>query len=143
MRMNSKKEATNSTFYYSTTLKKAPHIDVVFFSRIKDKVLGKNYELDLRFIGKKRAQTLNRTHRQKDYATDILSFPISDANGEHGMGEIYIHPDKARIKAKEFGRTFDNYLKFVFIHGLMHLKGFDHGSRMESEEAKIRRFFQV
>lgn len=127
-----------NTFYISSTLKKAPRIDEVLFHRIKDAVLGKEYELDLMFIGKKRARTLNFKFREKDYATDILSFPIAD-----DMGEIYIYPEKAKQKAKEFDRTYENYLVFVFIHGLFHLKGFDHGSRMESEEARVRALFKI
>lgn len=119
-------------------MKKAPRIDEVLFHRIKTHVLGPDYELDFRFIGKKRARTLNRTFRQKDYATDILSFPIDDS-----MGEIYIHPDAAKKKAYEHGRDFQNYLIFLFIHGLFHLKGFDHGSRMENEEARVRALFKI
>jgi probable rRNA maturation factor len=81
---------------------------------------------------------LNRDHRKKDYATDILSF-----NVDKNVGEIVINPDKARQKAPLFERTYDNYLKFIFIHGLFHLKGYEHSSRMESEEEKIRKAFKV
>lgn len=126
------------TLYISSTTKKAPRIDEVLFGRIKDEVLGKTYELDFRFIGKKRARTLNLKFRQKDYPTDILSFPIDES-----MGEIYIYPEKAKQKAKEFDRTYQNYLLFLLIHGLFHLKGFDHGSRMENEEARVRALFKV
>jgi probable rRNA maturation factor len=127
-----------NTLYISSTLKKAPRINAVLFQRIKNEVLGEEYELDLQFIGKTKGRRLNFTFRQKDYATDILSFPIDKT-----MGEIYIHPEKARQKAKEFDRTFENYLVFLFIHGLFHLKGFDHGSRMESEEARVRALFNI
>jgi probable rRNA maturation factor len=77
-------------------------------------------------------------HRQKDYATDILSFGLDDESGE-----IIMNPQKVAKKAKEFGRSYENYLVFLFIHGLFHLKGFDHGSRMESEEARVRRLFNI
>ena len=127
-----------NTLYISSTLKKAPRINAVLFQRIKDEVLGPDYELDLQFIGKTKGRRLNYEHRQKDYATDILSFPIDKT-----MGEIYIHPDKARVKAKEHERTFENYLVFLFIHGLFHLKGFDHGSKMEHEEARVRALFKI
>jgi rRNA maturation RNase YbeY len=69
---------------------------------------------------------------------NILSFPLSDT-----AGEIIINPEKAKRKSKEFSRTFENYLVFIFIHGLFHLKGFDHGSTMESEEARVRRLFKI
>lgn len=127
-----------NTFYISSTTKTAPRINEVLFRRIKDEVLGADYELDFMFIGRTRARSLNFKFRQKDYATDILSFPIDKT-----MGEIYIYPAKAKSKAKEFDRTYENYLVFLFIHGLFHLKGFDHGSRMESEEARVRALFRI
>ncbi len=122
----------------SSTVKSAPKINGALFTKIKDKVLGKNFDLSLVFIGTKKMRYLNRTHRKKDYATDILSF-----NVDKEVGEIVINPEKARRKAPLFERTFDNYLKFIFIHGLFHLKGFDHSSRMESEEEKIRKAFKI
>ncbi len=122
----------------SSTVKSAPKVSGALFTEIKNKVLGKNFEVNLAFIGTKKMRTLNRIYRKKDYATDILSFNV-DTN----VGEILINPDKARQKAPLFDRTFDNYLKFIFIHGLFHLKGFDHSSRMDSEEEKIRKAFKI
>lgn len=122
----------------SSTVKSAPKINGALFTSMKNKVLGKNFDLSLAFIGTKRMRRLNREHRKKDYATDILSFNI-----DKNIGEIVINPDKARQKAPLFERTYDNYLKFIFIHGLLHLKGLDHSSRMESEEEKIRKAFKV
>lgn len=122
----------------SSTVKSAPKISGALFTDIKNKVLGKNFELSVAFVGIKKMRQLNRTHRKKDYATDILSF-----NVEKNVGEIIINPNKARQKAPLFERSFDNYLKFIFIHGLFHLKGFDHSSRMESEEEKIRKVFKI
>jgi len=122
----------------SSTVKSAPKINGALFTDIKNKVLGKNFDLSLAFIGTKRMRKLNREHRKKDYATDILSF-----NVDKNVGEIVINPDKSRQKAPLFERTYDNYLKFIFIHGLFHLKGYEHSSRMESEEEKIRKAFKV
>lgn len=122
----------------SSTLKSTPPIDSALFERIKNHVLGKEYDLDLVFVGKKLGRRLNNEHRKKDYATDILSFPH-----EKNLGEMFIHPDKARQKAKEFDRTYKNYLVFIFIHGLFHLKGFDHGTIMERKEAAVRALFNI
>lgn len=122
----------------STNLKSTPKIDGVLFESIKNKVLGKDYDLSLVFVGRALGRRLNREHRKKDYTTDILSFPLDKKNGE-----IFINPEKARSKSKEFDRTFSNYLVFIFIHGLFHLKGFDHGSRMESKEGSVRAFFNI
>jgi probable rRNA maturation factor len=125
-------------FTISSTLKRTPSIDGVLFNKLKDKILGKKYDLSVVFIGKKRMRKLNCNHRNKDYPTDILSFTI-----EKDSGEIFIFPEKAKQKAKEFDRKFSNYLYFLFIHGLTHLKGFEHGSRMEYEEAKVRSLFNI
>lgn len=132
---------TSNTLVVSSTLtnsKNTPNIDGVFFANVKDKVLGKNYELSVVFVGKKRMRALNKKHRQKDYSTDILSFSVGD-----DTGEIFINPDKARTKAKEFDRTFSNYIQFLFIHGCFHLKGFDHSDEMEKKEEQIRKVFGV
>jgi probable rRNA maturation factor len=108
------------------------------FSRIKDAVLGPNYELSLVFIGSTRSRALNREYRGKDYATDILSFPLSETEGE-----IFIDLAKSRKEAPLFDRSFDNFIAFLFIHGLFHLKGYDHGSTMESKEERIRKKFNI
>src|SRR3989338_4411330 len=68
-------------------------------------------------------KNLNKIYRQKEVATDILSFPLSKENGE-----IFINPQVAKIKAKKFEFTYENYLLFLVIHGLFHLKGMKHGS---------------
>ena len=120
----------------SSTVKSAPKINGALFTSMKNKVLGKNFDLSLAFIGTKRMRRLNREHRKKDYATDILSF-----NVDKNLGEIVINPDKARQKAPLFERTYDNYLKFIFIHGLFHLKGFDHSSIMDKQEQKFLKMF--
>ncbi len=52
------------------------------FEKIKDDILGKKYELSIVLVGKKRGRTLNKKYRNKDYATDVLSFEISKNSGE-------------------------------------------------------------
>jgi probable rRNA maturation factor len=135
----------SSSFAVSTTLsrKNTPRIDGVFFQSMKDKILGKGYSLSLVFIGKKRMRQLNHQYRKKDYATDILSFTL-----DTDAGEICIYPEKARRKATLFERTYENYLSFLFIHGMLHLKGMDHESdsdaaKMEGAEKKWCKAFGI
>ena len=125
-------------FTISSTLKNTPRINGVFFRKIKDKVLGESYDLSLIFVGVKKIKELNTKYRDKKYATDVLSFPL-----DKNSGEIFINLDIANKKSKEFDRTSSNYLSFLFIHSLLHLKGFDHGSRMEEKEVEIRNIFGV
>ena len=117
----------------SQTVKNNAPKDALFFRKALEEVLGKEYELSLVFIGNKLSHRLNKAHRGIDKPTDILSFTLDKT-----AGEIFINIPYSQKKCRAFERTFDNYIKFLFIHGLFHLKGFEHGSRMESEEMKIR-----
>ena len=108
------------------------------FAQMKDAVMGKKYELSLVFVGEKRSRKLNKEYRQKDKSGNVLSFPLDKKNGE-----IFICPVRARREMKNFGRKYDNFIAFLFIHGLCHLKGMDHGSTMEKAEEKIRAQFSV
>lgn len=102
------------------------------FLDIKDKILGKKYELSLVFADKKTVVNLNKQYRDKDYTPNILSFPYSK-----NTGEIFIHLPTAKKQAPDFEMDFDTYLVFLFIHGCLHLKGLEHSSTMEEEEIKF------
>jgi probable rRNA maturation factor len=99
------------------------------FQKIKDEILGKNYELSLVLIGRKLSKSLNLKYRNKNYATDVLAFPI-----DKKIGEICLTPSVAQIKAKKFEMTFEEYLLFLVIHANLHLKGMQHSSKMERYE---------
>ncbi len=106
------------------------------YETIKNAVLGKSYALTLVFVGAKRAQELNKTHRKASYVPNVLSFPLDTENGE-----IYIAPSVAKHEAKKFDMTYEGYVGFLFIHGLLHLKGHDHGATMEkAEQSFVRKF---
>lgn len=113
-------------------------LDALFFRSALEHVLGKDYELSLVFIGNKLSRKLNHAHRKMDKPTDILSFPLDTKSGE-----IFINIPYSMKKCKQFDRLFPNYVKFIYIHGLFHLKGYAHGSRMENEEKKARTKFRV
>ena len=119
----------------NNTRAKLPHVP---FASIKDAGLGLNYSLSLVFIGEKESQKLNFSYRGKNKPTNILSFPLDKKSGE-----IFITLSVARKEALMFDRTFSNFIAFLFIHGLMHLKGHLHGDTMERAESKLRRKFAV
>ncbi len=108
------------------------------FKDIKKEALGHDYELSVAFISSREIRKLNKIYRNKDKPTDILSFPLDKKEGE-----IYICPSEARKEAIKFDRQYDNFIKFLFIHGCVHLKGHDHGGTMERIETRIRRKFKV
>jgi probable rRNA maturation factor len=108
------------------------------FQAIKEASLGKKYSLNLIITTSKQIEKLNTIYRDKEYPTDILSFPISD-----NEGEIYISLAETKKEAVKFERTFENFLAFLFIHGCVHLKGYDHSSTMEDIEVDLRKQFKV
>ncbi len=120
---------TNKT---KSTLPRVP------FAVMKDAVLGKKYELSLVFVGNATSKKLNFSYRGKNNPTNILSFPL-----DKKTGEIFIAPAVARAEMKKFDRDYDNFIAFLFIHGLLHLKGMEHGSTMEKAEVKFRKKFNV
>lgn len=123
---------------FSITNKTKSTLPRVPFASIKDRTLGKNYSLSLVFIGEKTSKKLNNSYRGKNKPTNVLSFSINK-----NSGEIFITPAIAKKQMKEFGRKFDNMLAFLFIHAIMHLKGMDHGDRMDKAEEKIRKEFGI
>ncbi len=117
----------------NTTKGKLPRLP---FVSIKEAVLGTKYELGVRFFSVAKQRELNRIYRDKDTTTNILSFPLSKTSGD-------ITFDLARVKkdATLFNMTYPKFLKYLFIHGLLHLKGFEHSSTMEREEKKYLKMF--
>lgn len=116
-----------------TTKGKLPRLP---FVEMKRAILGKNYELSLVFAGDTLTRRLNRTYREKDKPANVLSFPISKK-----QGEIFINLKRAKNEAPKFGDSYTNFVGFLFIHGALHLKGMDHGGRMERAEKKLRKQF--
>ena len=102
------------------------------FSRLKNTVLGRQYELSLVFIDQKRSRELNKTYRKKNKPTNVLSFPLSKKSGE-----IFIDLVTSKSEAKKFGMSFTQFVKYLFIHGILHLKGMRHGATMENAEKKL------
>lgn len=121
-----------------TVLRKRSPIPSLPFLLVKEKILGKNYDLTVIFCSPKESQERNRAYRQKDYPTNILSFPL-----EKNEGEIYICLSIARRDAKKFNMSYEKFLHLLFIHGCLHLKGLDHGSTMDGLEVKyLKQFFR-
>lgn len=101
------------------------------FFFLKNDILGKDYELSLAFINAEKSHQLNKTYRGKNKPTNILSFPLSK-----NEGEILICKEMVKKDAPKFKKTYKEFLGFLFIHGMLHLKGMRHGSRMEEAEKK-------
>ena len=102
-----------------------------------------NKDIELILTNDKEIQELNKTYRQKDKPTDVLSFPLQNLEGMP-LGSIIISIDTAKKGAEEFGHLIEDEIKLLFIHGLLHLLGYDHeidnGEMREKEKEIIKKF---
>ena len=128
----------SDSFTFINKTKSNPSADGLLFADIKNKALGEDYELELIFVSPKESAELNGQYHHKEGPTNILSFPLDEKSGQ-----IFICPSFAKKEAPKFARKFENYIAFLFIHGVIHLKGFTHGAKMESEEEKFRSLFSI
>jgi rRNA maturation RNase YbeY len=112
-------------------------VSELLFKKIKEKILGKKYELSLVFIGDKRAINLNKKYRNKTYNPNVLSFPVDEQSGE-----IFINLRQLEKETKKFEMNHGELTKFMFIHGCLHLKKHDHGPEMEKLEEKFLKLFK-
>lgn len=105
------------------------------FVLIKNDILGEKYNLSIAFVGEKKSKEINKQYRDKDYPTNILSFCLSNNEGEIILCPSIIKKE-SKNKDKNFGKNFPNLLGYLVIHGMLHLKGMQHSSRMNRAEKK-------
>jgi probable rRNA maturation factor len=89
---------------------------------------------------------LNAAHRAKDMPTDVLSFPMEAVWKTMPLGSIVISEDFVKEKAAAFGHSEDAELSLLFIHGLLHLLGYDHevdNGEMRAKEKEIIQAFDL
>ena len=86
---------------------------------------------------------INLTTRGIDKPTDVLSFPYEKMPNTP-LGSIVISADFVVLKSKEYNHSFEDELSLLFIHGLLHLLGYDHeidnGEHRAKEEELIKKF---
>lgn len=95
--------------------------------------------VDNRYIHK-----INKKYRGIDRPTDVISFAFLDSENNYDkilflpgpvvLGDIYISLDKAKEQAVEYGHSLHRELSFLFVHGLLHLLGYDHMNKEDEEE---------
>lgn len=110
--------------------------------------------LSLIFVNAAEIQEINREYRQKDKATDVITFRLIDtasgktlnkenfpldfdsAGGGLYLGEIFICTEVAREQAAEMGHSMEREVAELFVHGMLHILGHDHEAAAEAEVMK-------
>lgn len=94
--------------------------------------------ISLALVSNNQIKKLNKDWMNKNYPTDVLSFPLClDAPPEPlpwEIGEIVISIEKAREQAETFGHSFEREFAFLFVHGVLHVFGFDHMTPEDEKE---------
>ncbi|WP_335869325.1 rRNA maturation RNase YbeY [Bacillus sp. 2205SS5-2] len=117
------------------------------FSAEKEEVQDDS-ELSVTFVSNDRIQDINKDYREKDQATDVISFAMEElGEGEmeivgegipRVLGDIIISVPKAKEQANEYGHSFSRELGFLALHGFLHLLGYDHMTK-EDEKTMFSR----
>ena len=105
------------------------------FEKLKNDILGRQYSLSIAYVSEKKSREINKKYRKLDRATNVLSFSLRKQSGELVLCKALIKKE-AKSKSKEMRKTFGQYLGFLVIHGMLHLKGMKHGSIMKKLEEK-------
>lgn len=109
-------------------IKHIKKIMLAIFKHVKEKK-----SMEVVFMTQDQIHDMNKTYRQIDKPTDVLSFPNEDENIK-SLGDICISIEQAEKQAQDYGHSFEREIGFLAVHGYLHLKGYDHHT---DEEEKI------
>ncbi len=95
--------------------------------------------ITVHLVDEKKIKELNKKHRNVDRATDVLSFPLMEhgklETGQDGdWGDVFLCLPKIKKQAKEYKVSFEEEFSRMLTHGILHLLGFDHQKKTETEK---------
>ena len=98
--------------------------------------------MNIIFVNDSKIQEINKTYRNIDKVTDVISFALNDEKDflikTEEIGDIFIDIDQAKRQAVEYGHSLDRELGFLSVHGYLHLHGYDHMTK-EDEEVMFKK----
>ena len=95
--------------------------------------LGADAEITVRIVGAEEGRALNRDYRQKDYATNVLTFDY--AHEPVVMADLVLCAPLVEQEAREQGKTLDAHYAHLLVHGTLHAQGWDHETSASDAEA--------
>lgn len=102
-------------------------------------------DVELVFVNDDEMRKINRSQRGIDKATDVLSFPYEQVSGGL-MGSVVISTDTASRVASELGHSIECEIALLFLHGVLHILGYDHeidGGQMRQKEKEVIEHFSL
>ncbi len=117
-------------------------LDFLLLEKIAD-FLAPIQMVELVLVSNETMRGINRDLRNCDYATDVLSFPL-EAIPHTPLGSVVINVSLAQANALKLGHSLENEIALLFIHGMLHLLGYDHekdqGEQRQKESELIKAF---
>lgn len=101
------------------------------FKRWARAALRVDTEATLRIVDEAEGRQLNRDYRGKDYATNVLTFPLAEE--PHLMGDIVLCAPVVLREANEQHKSAEAHYAHLIVHGILHLHGYDHETEPEAE----------
>ncbi|WFQ90211.1 rRNA maturation RNase YbeY [Mycoplasma feriruminatoris] len=116
-------------------------VNMTFWKKFGNKILKSAYnyfnfdydiELSITFVDDLKAQQINKTYRNHSYIADVTSFPVEmsiqeiKAIGFRELGDMFINLSEAKRKAVKYNHDINAEMGFLFVHGFLHLLGYDH-----------------
>ena len=83
----------------------------------------------MRFVDDDEGRTLNRTYRQKDYATNVLTFAYAESEDDPVTGDLILCCPVVEKEAREQGKPLAAHYAHLIVHGTLHAQGYDHEDR--------------
>ncbi len=96
-------------------------------------------DLSLIIVGKTKIRSINKNYRNKDAVTDVISFANIDSDDydylcdDVNLGDIFINVDRVKSQAKKYEHSIKREFVFLFVHGMLHLLGYDHMEKADEE----------
>ena len=109
------------------------------FSLVSEYLKISDTSVNVNIVSNSEIQEVNNQYRNKDKPTNIISFPFEKPEGlpddvmNDFLGDIIIAPDVLKSEALEQNKSLENHWCHIFIHGLLHLSGYDHQTDNEAE----------
>ena len=117
-----------------------PYLEEYYQKTLEILQIEDNYVLSLIICGPITIKRINRDYRNKDAVTDVMSFALLDNEDavEYEdcieLGDIFINRQRVFSQAKEYGHSVKREFVFLFVHGLLHLLGYDHMNKEDEEK---------
>ena len=103
------------------------------------KTIKNPYFFNIIFVSKEEIQLINKTYRQIDRVTDVITFALMENQDEifgeasNELGDVFICLERAFEQAEEYGHSVLREVGFLSVHGYLHLMGYDHQTKEEEK----------